>query len=145
MKTKQMVKEYYCNVGETFSYTVTRLVAVPTTKLEKAVIDFKFNSINDLGELDEELMIKALPKGKKREKALQFVMLMFPEVLNWELPIQAPSNLQFIATAVAMKKKTISKWLSGSVDIMLPHIRNMLMAASYTHAMNLKNNILGEG
>lgn len=113
MKTKQIVKEYYSNRGETFSYAVTRLVAVPTTKLEKAVIDFKFNSINDLGELDEELMIKALPKGKKqREKALQFVMLMFPEVLNWELPLQAPSNLQFIATAVAMKKDDIkmAKW-----------------------------------
>lgn len=112
MKTKQIVKEYYCNGGETFSYAVNRLVAVPTTKLEKAVIDFKYNSINDLGELDEELMIKALPKGKKREKALQFVMLMFPEVLNWELPLQAPSNLQFIATAVAMKKDTIkmAKW-----------------------------------
>jgi len=79
---------------------------------KKAVIDFKYNSINDLGELDEELMIKALPKGKKREKALQFVMLMFPEVLNCELPIQAPSNLQFIATAVAMKKDDIkmAKW-----------------------------------
>ena len=112
MKTKQIVKEYYSNGGKTFSYAVTRLVAVPTTKLEKAVIDFKFNSINDLGELDEELMIKALPKGKKREKALQFVMLMFPEVLNWELPLQAPSNLQFIATAVAMKKDAIkmAKW-----------------------------------
>ena len=112
MKTKQIIKEYYSNGEETFSYVVTRLVAVPTTKLEKAVIDFKFNSINELGELDEELMIKALPKGKKREKALQFVMLMFPEVLNWELPLQAPSNLQFIATAVAMKKDAIkmAKW-----------------------------------
>ena len=112
MKTKHIVKEYYSNGGETFSYAVTRLVALPTTKLEKAVIDFKYNSINELGELDEELMIKALPKGKKREKALQFVMLMFPEVLNWELPIQAPSNLQFIATAVAMKKDDIkmAKW-----------------------------------
>lgn len=112
MKTKQIVKEYYSDGGETFSYAVTRLVAVPTTKLEKAVIDFKFNSINELGELDEELMIKALPKGKKREKALQFVMLMFPEVLNCELPLLAPSNLQFIATAVAMKKDDIkmAKW-----------------------------------
>ena len=112
MKTKHIVKEYYSNGGETFSYAVTRLVAVPTTKLEKAVLDFKYNSINELGELDEELMIKALPKGKKREKALQFVMLMFPEVLNWELPIQAPSNLQFIATAIAMKKDDIkmAKW-----------------------------------
>lgn len=112
MKMKQIVKEYYSNGGETFSYAVTRLVAVPTTKLEKAVIDFKFNSINDLGELDEDLMIKALPKGKNREKALQFVMLMFPEVLNWGLPLQAPSNLQFIATAVAMKKDAIkmAKW-----------------------------------
>ena len=112
MKTKHIVKEYYSNGGETFSYAVTRLVALPTTKLEKAVIDFKYNSINDLGELDEELMIKALPKGKKREKALQFVMLMFPEVLNWELPLLAPSNLQFIATAVAMKKDAIkmAKW-----------------------------------
>ena len=112
MKTKQIVKEYYCNGEETFSYTVTRLVAVPTTKLEKAVIDFKSNSINELGELDEELMIKALPKGKKREKALQFIMLMFPEVLNWELPLLAPSNLQFIATAIAMKKDAIkmAKW-----------------------------------
>ena len=112
MKTKHIVKEYYSNGGETFSYAITRLVALPTTKLEKAVIDFKYNSINELGELDEELMIKALPKGKKREKALQFVMLMFPEVLNWELPIQAPSNLQFIATAIAMKKDDIkmAKW-----------------------------------
>ena len=112
MKTKHIVKEYYSNGGETFSYAVTRLVAVPTTKLEKAVIDFKYNSINELGELDEELMIKALPKGKKREKALQFVMLMFPEVLNCELPLLAPSNLQFIATAVAMKKDDIkmAKW-----------------------------------
>lgn len=112
MKTKHIVKEYYCDGGKTFSYAITRLVAVPTTRLEKAVVDFKFNSINDLGELDEELMIKALPKGKKREKALQFIMLMFPEVLNWELPLQAPSNLQFIATAVAMKKDAIkmAKW-----------------------------------
>ena len=112
MKTKHIVKEYYSNGGETFSYAITRLAAVPTTKLEKTVIDFKFNSINELGELDEELMIKALPKGKKREKALQFVMLMFPEVLNWELPLLAPSNLQFIATAVSMKKDDIkmAKW-----------------------------------
>ena len=68
MKTIQIVKEYYSNGGETFSYAVTRLVAVPTTKLEKTVIDFKYNYINELGELDEELMIKALPKERSVRK-----------------------------------------------------------------------------
>lgn len=35
MKTKHIVKEYYCDGEKTFLYAVTRLVAVPTTKLEK--------------------------------------------------------------------------------------------------------------
>lgn len=112
MLTKEIIETVKVNGEETKSL---RLATVPTTKLEKEVIDLKFNSINENGEIDEHLMAMSLPKGKqRRKKMLKFIMKMFPElIVDGAISPQIPSNLQFIATAVAMKKDQIrmAKWL----------------------------------
>ena len=112
MLTKEIIETVKVNGEETKSL---RLATVPTTKLEKEVIDLKFNSINENGEIDEHLMVMSLPKGKqRRKKMLKFIMKMFPElIVDGDISPQIPSNLQFIATAVSMKKGEIkmAKWL----------------------------------
>lgn len=114
MLTKEIIETVKVNGKET-TYKSLRLATVPTTKLEKEVIDLKFNSINENGEIDEHLMAMSLPKGKQRRKQmLKFIMKMFPELItDGAISPQIPSNLQFIATAIAMKKGQIrmEKWL----------------------------------
>ena len=114
MLTKEIIETAKVNGEETICKSL-RLATVPTTKLEKAVIDLKFNSINANGEIDEHLMALSLPKGKQRRKQmLKFIMKMFPElIVDGAISPQVPTNLQFIATAIAMKKDQIrmAKWL----------------------------------
>lgn len=85
-----------------------KTVAVPTTKFEQQIIDFKYASINDAGEIDEQLMRQALPKGKQQRSFFLKFAAKMPELGSSDL-----TDLDFIATAVAMKKDPVrmAKWL----------------------------------
>ena len=117
MLSREEIKTEKCFVnGKLSTYKIFRDLSIPTTKLERQIVNFKYASINDAGEIDKSLMMRALPKGKQQRKFfLKFAMKILPELFDGEGEISTlvPDNLDFIATAVAMKKDPVrmAKWL----------------------------------
>ena len=117
MLSREEIKTEKCFVdGKLSTYEIFRDLSIPTTKLERQIVNFKYASINDDGEIDKSLMMRALPKGKQqRQFFLKFAMKILPELFDSEGEISTlvPDNLDFIATAVAMKKDPVrmAKWL----------------------------------
>ena len=117
MLSREEIKTEKCFVnGKLSTYEIFRDLSIPTTKLERQIVNFKYASINDAGEIDKSLMMRALPKGKQQRKFfLKFAMKILPELFDGEGEISTlvPDNLDFIATAVAMKKDQVrmTKWL----------------------------------
>ena len=117
MLSREEIKTEKCFVdGKLSTYEIFRDLSIPTTKLERQIVNFKYASINDDGEIDKSLMMRALPKGKQQRKFfLKFAMKILPELFDGEGEISTlvPDNLDFIATAVAMKKDPVrmTKWL----------------------------------
>lgn len=116
MLSREEIKTEKCFIdGKLTICEICRDLTIPTTKLERQIVNFKYASINDAGEIDKSRMMRALPKGKQRKFFLKFAMKMFPELFDGEAEIftLVPDNLDFIATAVAMKKDSIRmvKWL----------------------------------
>ena len=117
MLSREEIKTEKCFVnGKLSTYEIFRDLSIPTTKLERQIVNFKYASINDAGEIDKSLMMRALPKGKQQRKFfLKFAMKILPELFDGEGEISTlvPDNLDFIATAVAMKKDPVrmTKWL----------------------------------
>ena len=117
MLSREEIKTEKCFVnGKLSTYEIFRDLSIPTTKLERQIVNFKYASINDAGEIDKSLMMRALPKGKQQRKFfLKFAMKILPELFDGEGEISTlvPDNLDFIATAMAMKKDPVrmTKWL----------------------------------
>ena len=117
MLSREEIKTEKCFIdGKLTVCEIFRDLSIPTTKLERQIVNFKYASINDAGEIDKSLMMRALPKGKQQRKFfLKFAMKMLPELFDdeGEISTLVPDNLDFIATAVAMKKDSIRmvKWL----------------------------------
>ena len=117
MLSREEIKTEKCFVnGKLSTYEIFRDLSIPTTKLERQIVNFKYASINDDGEIDKSLMMRALPKGKQQRKFfLKFAMKILPELFDGEGEISTlvPDNLDFIATAMAMKKDPVrmTKWL----------------------------------
>ena len=117
MLSREEIKTEKCFVnGKLSTYEIFRDLSIPTTKLERQIVNFKYASINDDGEIDKSLMMRALPKGKQQRKFfLKFAMKILPELFDGEGEISTlvPDNLDFIATAVAIKKNPVrmTKWL----------------------------------
>lgn len=98
------------NNGE-IAYTKSiKTVAVPTTKFERRIIDFKYASINSAGGIDKSNMMRALPKGKQQRRFFLKFADKIPELLS--AGSSDLTDLDFIATAVAMKKDKVrmAKW-----------------------------------
>ena len=99
------------NNGEMMHTKTIKTVAVPTTKFERRIIDFKYASINGAGGIDEQLMRQALPKGKQQRRFFLKFADKMPELLS--AGSSDLTDLDFIASAMAMKKDPVrmAKWL----------------------------------
>ena len=117
MLSREEIKTEKCFIdGKLTICEIFRELTIPTTKLEQQIVNFKYASINDAGEIDKSRMMRALPKGKQQRKFfLKFAMKMFPELFDGEAEISTlvPDNLDYICTALSMKKDPVRmvKWL----------------------------------
>lgn len=116
MLSREEIKTEKCFIdGKLTICEIFRDLSIPTTKLERQIVNFKYASINDAGEIDKSRMMRALPKGKQRKFFLKFAMKMFPELFDGEAEISTlvPDNLDYICTALSMKKDPVrmAKWL----------------------------------
>ena len=86
MLSREEIKTEKCFVnGKLSTYEIFRDLSIPTTKLERQIVNFKYASINDDGEIDKSLMMRALPKGKQqRQFFLKFAMKILPELFDGE-------------------------------------------------------------